>query len=190
MKDILIGSILRPVVAIDVTRTKICAPWSIDSWEREKLKKFYWGGKDKFHALKYEIAVSLGKYNKIVFLSGGHAGSIHDITIARQYFLNILSPNESAVADTGYQGEYKFIIPMPETSYQNIYQNVIMAGYRQNVERMNNRIKIFTTARLWRGQRSNHHHVFFVICKITNLELDVSPLNGNIPKRDPIDCNY
>ena len=47
---------------------------------------------------------------------------------------------------------------------------------------MNNRVKIFGVAREWRGKRENHQSVFFVCCYITNLELEVTHLNGEIQK--------
>jgi len=128
----------------------------------------------------------LGKQNRIVYASGDYPGSIHDITIARNNFLGMLLPNESIVVDKGYRGDHRCIIPLPKTSFHNIYQNSVMGGLRQNIERINNRIKIFNIARIWRGDRDNHGNIFLLVCKITNLEMEVHPLNRDRPERDSI----
>lgn len=178
---------MQPSCALDVTRTKIPRPWNKKDIFANRRMKFFWSGKDKFHALKYEVIVSLGKYCKIVYISGSWAGSVHDITIARQSSLLKLENGEKVVADLGYIGQdYQIITPLENTTFQNALQNRLMSNLRQNVERMNNRIKIFHSAREWRGRRENHQEVFFACCYITNLELEVTPLNGELPERHPI----
>jgi DDE superfamily endonuclease len=175
----------QPSCALDVTRTRIPKPWREGE---NQLMKIYWSGKDKFHALKYEVVVSLGKYVKIVYISGGWAGSKHDLTIARRSSLLQLENGEKTVCDLGYIGQdHQIITPLPNTTLANVFQNKMMSHLRQNVERMNNRIKIFRAAREWRGRRNNHWKVFHAISYITNLELEATPLNGEEPERGLID---
>ena len=132
----------QPSCALDVTRTKIPRPWSKKDQFAYKRMKHYWSAKDKYHALKYEVIVSLGKYCKIVYVSGSWAGSIHDINIARNSSLLKLEDGEKVVADMGYIGQDNQIItPLPRTSFLNSLHNRIMGYLRQNVERMNKRIK-------------------------------------------------
>jgi len=150
-----------------------------------KDTKKYWSAKDKFHALKYEVAVSLGKHIKIVYVSGSHYGSDHDLTIARSHCLPHLEENESVVADLIYASDHRVITYKPNTD-QNRRENKIIGNLRQNVERMNNRIKVFNAAARWRGRRENHRDVFFAICHLVNLELDATPLNGDEPTADLI----
>jgi len=175
------------VVALDVTRTRIPRPLNeFKSLEQIIIKK-YWSAKDKFHALKNEIIVSLGKHCKIIYVSCGHQGAIHDMKIARENSLTILEGEETLVVDPGYKGHQRLLNPLPGRNEEEKEQNKIINYLRQNVERMNNRIKIFNAAARWRGRKENHAHVFLAICYITNLELEVHPLNGEEPERDESD---
>jgi len=111
-----------------------------------------WSAKDRFHALKNELVVSLGKYCKIIWVSCGHQGSTHDMKIARENSLTLLEGDETFVVDPGYKGHNRLLNPLPGRNEEEKEQNKIMNYLRQNVERMNNRIKIFNAAR-WRGRR-------------------------------------
>jgi len=132
-----------PVAAVDVTRTRIPRPWDIHKPTQKETMKKYWSGKDKFHALKYELLVSLGPYCKIVLVSGGYPGAVHDMTIVRQLTLPLLDINEKLVADRGYIGDHRLLTPVPEYTVESRRLNKIMNYLRQNVERMNNRVKNF-----------------------------------------------
>ena len=64
----------------------------------------YWRTKCKPHLLKYGVVVNLFS-GMIVWVHGGFAGSIHDITIATHRLLNCLLNGERLFADKGYRGE-------------------------------------------------------------------------------------
>ena len=174
----------QPFWALDVTRTQIRRPWNKDKYTNARIK-YYWSAKDKIYALKYEVGVSLGEHCKIIYVSGPCPGSVHDIKIARHSSLLHLERGEKVVADLGYIGQDNQVItPVPYTKLRNAIQNKFMGYLIQNVERMNNRIKIFNAAGLWRGKKNFHKYIFHACCYITNLELEVTPLNGgNANKR-------
>jgi len=172
---------------LDVTRTQIPRPWNYYKSLEQFATKKYWSEKDRFHALKSELVVSLGEYCKIIFGSCGHPGAIHDIKIARENSLTILEEEETFVADAGYRGDQRLLDPLAGRNEEEKEQNKIMNYLRQNVEKMNNRKKIFNAAARWRGRRENHAYIFLAICFITNLELEVHPLNGEEPERDDMD---
>jgi len=146
--------------------------------------KKFWSEKDRCHALKNEIVVSLGTYCKIIWVSCGHPGATHDMKIARENSLTLLEGEETLVVDPGYKGDQRLLNPLPGRNEEEKEQNKIMNYLRQNVERMNNRIKIFNAAAKWRGRRDNHAYIFLAICYITNLELEVHPLNGEESERE------
>ena len=75
----------------------------------------------------------------------------HDLTIARYSSLKHLENGEKCVADLGYIVQVdKIITPLPNTSTKNGIQNKIMGHLRQNVERINNRVKNFNCCSEWR----------------------------------------
>jgi hypothetical protein len=167
---------------LDVTRTRIRKPITPKN-KINALTKLYWSEKDKFHAWKYEIMVSLGRYPKIVYFSGPYPGSIHDYRIARNCSLTKLNPNEKVCTDPAYKDK-KRCMTYKEKNKKNKFYNKKIGDLRLNVERMNQRIKIFSAARRWRGKRHQHKYFFRAICYITNLELECQPLSGDLPERD------
>ena len=92
----------RPIGSLDVTRVKIRKPLTPKN-KVNSLTKLYWSEKDKFHALKYEIVVSLGKYSKIIYVAGPFPGYIHDYRIAKNCSLKKLKKDEKFVADSAYK---------------------------------------------------------------------------------------
>jgi len=109
--------------------------------------------------------------------------------IAKENSITLLEGEETLVVDPGYQGHERLLNPLPGNTEEEKEQNKIMNYLRQNVERMNNRIKIFNAAARWRGRKENHAYIFLSICYITNLELEVHPLNGEEPERDVIEID-
>jgi len=158
---------------LDVTRTKINKP--------RQDQAFYYSMKDRFHALKYELAVNSEPPYHIIWMSGPHYGSQADITIAREEFLTLLHPDEFALADLGYQGEAQFITPFrerPNMDQNQIVHNEKVHRLRQVIEQMNSRVKIFEVCREWKRQdyADWHGQCFRVVCKITNILLVRNPL--------------
>ena len=90
------------MASLDVTRTKIRKPLTQKN-KNNYLTKLYWSGKDKFHAWKYEIMVSLGRYSKTVHVAGPFPGVIHDLRIARNCSQTKLKKDEKVSADSAYK---------------------------------------------------------------------------------------
>jgi len=67
--------------------------------------------------------------------------------IAKENSITLLEGEETLVVDPGYQGHERLLNPLPGNTEEEKEQNEIMNYLRQNVERMNNRIKIFNAAR-------------------------------------------
>jgi hypothetical protein len=88
---------------IDVTRTKIN--------QTNRNRHNYWSAKDRFVALKYEIAIRAALPHEIIWVNGPFMGKISDITIARDYgFIDSLDDHEMALADLGYLGEPDYLL--------------------------------------------------------------------------------
>ena len=87
---------------IDVTECPI--------WEPQYYEWEYYSTKNKFHALKYEVAISMTSH-QIIWINGPYKGSVHDMKIARDKFLKQLQATERALADKGYRrmGSYMSI---------------------------------------------------------------------------------
>ncbi|KAJ3250270.1 hypothetical protein HK103_003699, partial [Boothiomyces macroporosus] len=139
---------------VDVTRTKIPKP-SIEPWT-------YYSMKDKFHALKTEVVISLEPPYKILWINTGYRGSVADITIARDQLLPNLTNNQKLLADLGYLGEpgkletpYKggrHMLSREEKRYN--YHHVMK---RQTIERANSRLKIFKIVKEWNRKDYEFH---------------------------------
>jgi hypothetical protein len=97
---------IYPCCSIDVTVCPIERP--------KKHQEQYYSAKHKCHALKYEIAVHL-KTGLVIWVSGAYPGSMHDLTIAKTKFINILQNNEIALADKAYIGDFHFLTPFMNT---------------------------------------------------------------------------
>lgn len=156
---------------VDVTRTKVSGG-PHNRWE-------YYSFKDRFHAIKTEIAVSFRLPHKIIWVSTGYKGVVSDIRIARDGFTDFLGPGQFALADLGYLGEPdKLLTPIkgPKTN-EELRFNSVHHSKRQIIERLNRRIKIFEVAKIWNRRDYDLHGICIsVICKITNLKLKYEPL--------------
>jgi hypothetical protein len=128
---------------VDVTRTQIPQP-SMDS------PNFY-SFKDGFYALKAEIAVSFRKPYRIIWANCGFRGAVSDIRIARSNFIGKLGPQERVLADKGYRGEAKIIIPILGNNLNPAERNFNFThnSKRQIIERVNKRVKIFDVFKFW-----------------------------------------
>jgi hypothetical protein len=82
------------------------------------------------------------------------------------------------LGDKAYIGEAKFVCPFkPATSRVQEEFNSKHHAQRQNIERMNKRIKIFgCLKKAWRHELKFHEIIFSVICQVTNLSLVFEPL--------------
>ena len=155
---------------LDVTRTKINQP-SVDSWN-------YYSYKDGFYALKAEVAVSFRMPYRIIWVNCGFRGAVSDITIARSSFIEHLAANERVLADLGYQGEPKLIVPIRgQLTAEEKEWNYVMSKKRQIIERVNQRLKIFAVVKHWNRKDLEIHEIMvLVVCKITNIIFKYNPL--------------
>ena len=119
--------------------------------------------------------------DEIVWVRGGVAGSVHDITIARQCFTQHLLPGEAALGDKGYQDSNgHFITPVKGSalSEEDEHWNNAVEKKRKRIERVNKRVKEFRIVKEpFRNDTAKHAKVFRVVCKITNVKLLFWPLN-------------
>lgn len=61
---------------LDVTTCRIYKP--------SENQRDFWSGKDRHHALKYELIVTPLPPHRIIWANGAFKGNVHDLTIARQ----------------------------------------------------------------------------------------------------------
>jgi hypothetical protein len=155
---------------VDVTRVRIQKP-------KDNQRLFY-SAKDKFHALKFEVVVTISN-PRIIWVNGGIPGSIADITIAREELLGLLDEGEKILADLGYRGREDslwtpFLNPqLPKQVEMNHEHNRI----RQIVERLNQPLKVFDCLKsIWRHDHLFCTRCFNVIGRLTNLILERHPL--------------
>lgn len=143
---------------LDVTRCKIETPSDMP-WE-------YYSFKDKFHALKFEVAIRY-KDPRIIWVSDAYKGAVSDITIAREEFKGKQDPGELALADLGYMGENDhFLVPYkgPKDKYGREV-NYVIQRKRQEIERITQRIKNFSCFRQeWRGHDYDFHQKCLCQC--------------------------
>ena len=103
----------------------------------------------------------------------GFPGSIHDITIARiSGIVDFANQNgEAGIGDKAYQGEKCFFTPIKQyvkrkkikLNEEEKRYNKSLEKYRNNVERVNNRIKIFKCTReKWRHSIDEHSKMISV----------------------------
>jgi hypothetical protein len=163
------------VGVVDVTRVQIQKPGFNE--------RSYYSAKDKFHALKYEVAVSLNPDARIIWLCGPFVGSASDITIAREYLVPLLEAgNETMLADKGYIGEDVLICPIKENANaplgaRSIDFNLKLNKTRQIIERTNKRLKHFKAlSSVWRHDNDLNKRCFGIIGRITNLCFSYEPL--------------
>ena len=140
--------------------------------------------KHKDIVIKYQVVCSLSD-PKIIHVSDGYPGGVHDLTIARRSGLvaNLARNNEMCIGDKAYQGPRQFVTPYKSygnrpLSPQQLEHNRILESYRNIVERMNERLKIWqVNAVRWRHPLEKHVKVFQVSAMLTNLILFFHPLN-------------
>lgn len=144
----------------------------------------FYSPKDKYHALKYEVAVSLNPNSRIVWLSGPFKGAAADVTIARRELIPLLRRDgEQMLADMGYEGPVELISPFKayagaRLTNAQIRHNTDLQRERLIIERANHRLKIFgVLGGIWR-----HHDIEYnalccrVVAKITNVIFLFQPL--------------
>jgi hypothetical protein len=142
------------------------------------LPNHYWSPKHKHFVLKYQVVISLKK-SKIIHVSEGIPGSVHDMYIARSTGLeDLLRQNgDVCIGDKAYQGSPQFVIPfkrranVPLTQAQ-LEHNRVLESFRNLIERMNERLKIWKSiSSVWRHPIYKNVRVFSVVSKLTNISL-------------------
>ena len=136
--------------------------------------------------MKYQTVVSM-KHPRILLVSTGFPGSKHDLTISSKTGLIglLIELNETCIGDKAYQGPPVFITPYKNynnielTIYQEIY-NQLLEKFRNNVERINKRLKIYQCLKQqWRHPIEKHALIFHVVSILTNISLSYRPLNDD-----------
>ena len=134
------------------------------------------------YCVKYEIACSIG-VPRIIWCSGPYKGAGNDGTIASVGCVaSYLNENEAIAADKAYRflGP-RFVTPfagVPRSlTKEQIYHNYLFYAFRQTVERVIMRLKIFGIFCVrWRYSLLLHQLAVKVLCKLINLFLIVEPL--------------
>lgn len=121
--------------------------------------------KFKHAGLRYEIGLSLRK-GHIVWAYGGYpCGDWPDLKLAKESFVDFLSPNERSVADKGYQDEKYFLLPTDRNSRRHKF---IMSRH----ETINKRLKQFRVlSEAYRHDISSHKFCFHAIVNLTQLSI-------------------
>lgn len=115
---------------------------------------------------------------RIVWVSGPHKGTVHDLVIAKNCIVKHLKPGETGLGDKAYIGSKFFFAPFkPEESEAQRKYNIIHHKHRQNIERINRRIKCWHILKaVYRHDLKYHHFIFYTICYIVNISLMEVPL--------------
>jgi hypothetical protein len=143
------------------------------------IQHLYYSGKTRKHTIKYEIGIQL-QTGKIVWLSGGVPGSVHDLTVVRNCGLpSKLLSGEFILADKAYIGENYFLHPIkPAITLEEKELNAAISSIRETVEHTIHRIKIFgCTQQKWRHNLNLHPIIFKVICHTLNIEFMINPVH-------------
>ena len=145
----------------------------------------YYSVKHKTHCIKYEILISL-RDSRIISCSNGFPGATHDLTISRRTGTEqkLINNGEISIGDKAYSGSNAFVTPykqyrgVPLTEDQQNF-NLFLEQYRNGVERVNSRLKIFKVVEhKWRHPLVKHPLVFRVVALIVNMSLTLHPLNN------------
>ena len=134
--------------------------------------------KHKKSGLKYEVAIHM-KRDEIVWVRGGIAGAVHDITIAKESLVKNLMIGEAPLADRGYQtASGNFVTPVKNArTLEDIHYNTMLEKRRWRIEAVNKRLKIFRIIKeSFRSDIEKHAKIFIVICHITNIKMISNPL--------------
>jgi hypothetical protein len=163
---------------VDVTQVQIPKPAPRD------LDRLYWEGKDRNHAIKFEVVCSITD-PRIIHVSIANPGSIHDITIARNGLLHKMIIGEQVLADKGYIGpEPQFLTPHHHPGHvlddEERNQNQIFNRHRAKIEQINTRFKDFRCLKeIWRHGYDFCDETFHAIAKIINEMLPYHPISRN-----------
>ena len=147
--------------------------------DRETRNRIY-SGRHKQYELKYEVGVHLVS-GVIYWVSAAFTGSVHDWFIFRNSRIkDQLLNNEYVLADKGYLGDNKAIIPFRGRNLadEQIHFNKYHCIYRSICERAFARIKSFRICSSKFRHNLQMHPLIFQICaKLCNLLLYEHPFS-------------
>jgi len=157
----------KPCFVIDTTHCPIEKSVLEKVINKENKLHTFRDFKHACYSIKYQYIVSMKK-PRICNISPGFPGSVHDIAIARiSGIVDFANQNqEVGIGDKAYQGERCFVVPIKSykkngtkiklTEDEKRY-NKSLEKFRNNVERVNCRIKIFKcTTNKWRHSIDEH----------------------------------
>ncbi len=135
-------------------------PWSSNWWSH----KFNGPG------LRYEVGVDISKGWIVWFFGPFPCGLLSDLRIFKLKLKTLLLPREKAMADNGYNGDWKICSPKDA---KDDHHHEAMATARARHETLNRRLKTWgCLQQKWRHDRSKHHLAFRSIATITQLEIE------------------
>jgi hypothetical protein len=152
------GSICK--VTVDGTDFSIYEPTPFDPiWYSHKING---------PALRYEVGLYI-QTGWIVWINGPYPAGIPDLSIARDWLIHELDPNEKYLADGGYCDGRQYS-EMPN-GLNNLDQR-IKAVVRARHETVNRRLKQFgILSQRFRHSRFLHNIVFRAVANITQLSI-------------------
>ena len=105
---------------------------------------------------------------------------MHDLIIADDCTpLDMLAPGEIIMGDKGYIGrDHLFLCPVKSPSTEIDKQfNSALSKHRIIVENSIGRVKKMGIVKQeWRHAHADHAQIFFLLCKIANLDITINPL--------------
>lgn len=162
-----------PSCIIDVFKARIQQPREC-SWEYITATSTF--------SLKYEVVCSIG-VPRVIWLSDPCKGSANDATISKETGVKDSLSGEWVAADKAYRGDkVQFMVPLSghrtTLDQEERAYNYLIYAFRQTVERLIRRIKVFGIFRVpWSLSLALHGLATRVICKMINLFLLFEPLD-------------
>lgn len=139
------------------------------------------------HTVKYELCTHISS-GRIMWAAGGIPGSVNDIRLANTSgVLDIIPAGERGLADKGYAyaPRNKLLAMLKKDkgplTYDETVFNRTISALRIEVERVNGRLKNFSS--LWRSRnrdRNVHTMMFSILCNIVNIQMELQPLRKEI----------
>jgi len=134
-----------------------------------------WSSKNHQYSVKIETGVTMDGY--IVWYHGYFYHNFHDVSIYRVSLKSVLGPMEYVVADLGYRGEERCLVPKmvnndeEKLSDEDTAYNEWISGYRAIVENMNATLKKWSILCWYNGEDLDFlMDAFILIANIINLK--------------------
>jgi hypothetical protein len=126
----------------------------------------------KLLCLCYEIASNCCVWHHLVWISGPHKASKHDITIFREGLKHIIPAGKCTIGDTGYQGEPN-AVSTPNRLHDAVAVKRFKGSARSRHECFNSRLKNFAclSQTFWHTP-DDHKQCFVACCVILQYQME------------------